>query len=98
MVKEIKLIARTGKTKDGKPFTSFKAVQKDGKLIGVHFRQKDEDGKNIVMPSASCTMVIDSELLHLNKSKQYAELWVQGQPEYKETTSENNSKAVEEMF
>lgn len=97
MVKEIKLIAKTGKTTEGKPFTSFKAVQKDGKLIGVHFKMKDEEGKNIVMPSASCTMVIDSELLHLNKSKQYPELWVTGQPEYKETTN-NNSKAVDEMF
>lgn len=98
MVKEIKLIAKTGKTKEGKPFTSFKAVQKDGKLIGAHFKMKDEEGKNIVIPSASCTMVIDSELLHINKSKQYPELWVTGQGEYKETTNENNTKAVEEMF
>lgn len=97
-IKEIKLIARTGKTKEGKPFTSFKAVQKDGKLIGVHFRKQDSEGKAIIMPSASCTMVIDSEALKINKSKQYPELWVHEQPEYQETTNENSSKAVEEMF
>lgn len=98
MVKEIKLIARTGKTKEGKAFTSFKAVQKDGKLISVHFRRKDEDGKNIIMPSASCTMVIDSEFLKINKSKEYPELWVHAQPEYKETITENSTKAVDEAF
>ena len=98
MVKEIKLVARTGKTKEGKPFTSFKAVQKNGNLVGVHFKMKDEDGKNIVMPSASCTMVIDSEYLQFNTNKQYPELWVTAQPEYKETTNEGSSKAVEENF
>ena len=98
MVKEIKLIARTGKTKDGKPFTSFKAVQKDGKLMGVHFRKKDEDGKNIIMPSSSCTMVIDSEFLKINRSKEYPELWVHGQPQYKESVNENTTKLVDDTF
>lgn len=97
MVKEIKIIAKTGKTKEGKPFTSFKAVQKDGKLVSLHFRQKDADGKNIIMPTASCTMKIDSNLLRMNTQKQYPELWVQGQPEYIDTPVTSN-KVVEDLF
>lgn len=97
MEKEIKLIARTGKTKEGKPFTSFNAVTKDGKLIRVHFRQKDEKGKPIIMPTSSCMMKIDSELLHLNKSGLYPQLWVQGQPEYVDFQVKANNN-VEEVF
>lgn len=96
MVKEIKLIAKTGKTKEGKAFTSFKAVQKDGKLVNCHFRQKDKDKNAITMPSGSCIMKIDSEFLSYNTSKQYPELWVQGQPEYVNTPV--NSKLVDELF
>lgn len=98
MVKEIKLIAKTFKTKEGKPFTSFKAVQKDGTLVDCKFRQKGSDNKPIVMPSASCIMVIDSEHLSFNRTKQYPVLWVREQPkEYKETT-EGNTNVVDKLF
>ena len=37
--KEITLIKRSGKTKDGKQFDAFKMVKVNGKLIDVHFRK-----------------------------------------------------------
>lgn len=97
MTKEIKIIAQTKKTKEGKAFTTFKAVQKDGKLVTCKFRQKDADNKAIVMPSSTCVMKIDSDLLQLNRSKEYPELWVLGQGEYLDVKVLNN-KAVEDMF
>lgn len=97
MEKEIKLIAKTLKTKEGKPFTSFSAVDKNGKLVRVHFRMKDADNKPIVMPTSTCLIKIDSDLLELNRSKQYPELWIKGQPVYEDVKVQNN-KAVEEMF
>ena len=36
---EIKLIKRSGKTKDGKQFDAFKLVKDNGKLIDAHFRK-----------------------------------------------------------
>lgn len=36
---EIKLIKRTGKTKDGKEFDAFKLVKENGKLIDAHFKK-----------------------------------------------------------
>ena len=36
---EIKLIKRSGKTKDGKQFDAFKMVKDNGKLIDAHFRK-----------------------------------------------------------
>ena len=37
--KEITLIKRSGKTKDGKQFDAFKMVKDNGKLIDAHFRK-----------------------------------------------------------
>lgn len=96
-VKEIVLIGKTYKTKEGKAFTAFKAVTKEHKLIDCKFRQKDSNGKNIVMPSASCVMVIDASGLSLNRSGQYPVLWVREQPEYKDREI-TASKAVDETF
>ena len=36
---EIKLIKRSGMTKDGKRFDAFKMVKDNGKLIDAHFRK-----------------------------------------------------------
>lgn len=38
-MKEIKLIKRTGKTKDGKTFDAFKLVKENGKLVDAHFKK-----------------------------------------------------------
>ncbi len=97
MEKNIELVCCTGKTKENKAFTYFKAVQKDGKMVRVHFRQVDENKKPIIMPTASCMMKIDSTLLHYNTSKRYPELWVTGQPEYSDVVKASN-KAVEDLF
>lgn len=97
MEKEIRLVARTGKSKDGKPFTSFSAVQKDGKLVRCHFKKKDEKGKPIVMPVGSCIMKIDTEFLQLNKSGLYPQLWILAQPEYLDLKVKNNT-ILDETF
>ena len=36
---KIKLIKRTGKTKDGKQFDAFKLVKDNGKLVDAHFKK-----------------------------------------------------------
>ena len=36
---EIKLMKRSGKTKDGKQFDAFKMVKDNGKLVDAHFRK-----------------------------------------------------------
>ena len=96
MVK-IELIACTGKTKEGKAFTYFKAVRKDGKLVRVHFRQVDGNNKPIIMPVASCIMEIAKEDVDYNTSKKYPELWVRGQGKYEDKPKATNAN-IEEIF
>ena len=43
--KEIKVIVRKGKTKDGKEFNAYKYVQENGKLVDLHFRKDVEVSK-----------------------------------------------------
>ena len=38
-MKKITLIKRTGKTKDGKTFDTFKFVKENGKLVDAHFKR-----------------------------------------------------------
>lgn len=44
-MKEIKIIVRKGKTKDGKEFHAYKMVNENGKLIDLHFRKTVETSK-----------------------------------------------------
>lgn len=43
--KNIKIIVRKGKTKDGKEFDAYKMVKENGKLIDLHFRKNVETSK-----------------------------------------------------
>lgn len=43
--KEIKIIVRKGKTKDGREFPVFKLVEENGKLVDLHFRKDVEISK-----------------------------------------------------
>lgn len=44
-LKNIKIIVKKGKTKDGKEFDAYKMVQENGKLIDLHFRKTVETSK-----------------------------------------------------
>lgn len=44
-LKNIKIIVRKGKTKDGKEFDAYKMVGENGKLIDLHFRKTVETSK-----------------------------------------------------
>lgn len=95
MEKTIKVLCKTGKTKEGKAFTYYRAVRKDGKLVDCHFRKADEKGKPIILPTATCMMTIDSEYLSLNTTGEYPQLWVKGQPKYEDVTVTNSSNLAD---
>ena len=44
-MKNIKIIVRKGKTKDGKEFDAYKLVEENGHLIDLHFRKDVEISK-----------------------------------------------------
>lgn len=87
---KIELIKRVVTTKEGKSFDTFKAVQKDGKLIDVHFK------KTCKMPTESGFATIESDKLQLNKTKKFPELWISEIKEFepKSHTLNNDLDAI----
>lgn len=87
---EVRVIAKACKTKDGKTFTAYRAVQKDGKLIDCHFRKVCG-----VLPEANFIMKAKKGDLKINKSYLYPRLWVKGIVEI--VNPETTAAAVEDF-
>ena len=75
---EIKVIAKACKTKDGKSFTAYRAVQNDGKLIDCHFRKVVGN-----IPETDFVMVVNSNDINISNQYQYPRLWVSAVQEFK---------------
>lgn len=69
-IKKIKIIVKNGKTRDGREFKYFRAVQKDGTLIDCRFR------KEVDPPEETCYIQAYSTDLNIDHKKEYPVLWV----------------------
>ena len=91
-MKKIEIIKRVVTTKDGKSFDTFKAVQKDGKLIDCKFTR---DVKNL--PTESCMMFVEKENINVNRSGKYPVVWVKKVEKYEESkTIRDNTDIFED--
>ena len=68
---EIVVIAKPCKTKDGKQFTAYRAVQNDGRLIDCHFRKVCG-----VLPEHDFVMTVMSDKINVATNYRYPRLWV----------------------
>ena len=73
-------------TKDGKKFTAYKALTKDGKKIDCKFRQDVT-----LLPKEPCTLIVDDEQCNVSTNRQYPVLWVQEVKEILPTEKKTNS-------
>lgn len=71
ILKEVKVKVYHKQTKDGKKFDTYRAVQKDGKLIDCKFRK---DVK--VLPTEDCIIVVKVKNMNISYSKEYPALWM----------------------
>lgn len=85
-MKKIEIIKRVVTTKEGKSFDTFKAVQKNGKLIDCKFTK---DVKNL--PDESCFMYVEEDKINIDKNKKYPTLWVKKVVKYEESISKETT-------
>lgn len=71
-IRTIKVLVRHCKTKDGKKeFDSYRAVQKDGKLIDCRFQQCVTG-----IPKDHFIMKVDATKMNISRAYEYPRLWV----------------------
>ena len=58
-------------SKEGRKFTVYKSLTKDGKLIDTKFRKEVKD-----LPTGPCMLVVDSDQCNVTKNTQYPTLWI----------------------
>lgn len=68
---QIKVIARECKCKDGRTFTAYRAVQKDGTLIDCRFRRSVTD-----IPTGNFIMTVNKGDANISKAREFPCLWV----------------------
>lgn len=92
MTKEIKIIAGKAKTKEGKEFTYYRAVKKDGHLIDCKFRK---DVGNI--PEDVDAVVVAAGKFNVDKSTRYPVLWISEVKEFK-TRAQREVDTYDDLF
>lgn len=84
-VVEIRLIAKECQSQNGRSFTAFKAVKKDGSLIDTKFTRAC---KNI--PAESCTIRVKASNCNETTNTLYPTLWIK---DVEEIINKDGSKA-----
>ena len=85
-MKEIKVVKVTPiETKDGKKFTAYKTVGKDGKLLDLRFRR---DVNNA--PTEPCVIVVDELNVNVDNTRQFPVVWVSAIEEIKPLERKSN--------
>jgi len=72
VLKVVELIAREGKTKEGKKFTFYKAVTSTGKLIDSRFVRTVKD-----VPTTNCFAFVEPNKMNIDSNRKYPILWIQ---------------------
>lgn len=88
--KEIRVIAKTAKAGNGREFTAFKAVKKDGSLIDCKFTRSCKN-----TPSESCTIIVNASDCNVTNNTLYPVMWVKN---VVEIINADGSKATEKQI
>lgn len=70
MNKEIEIKVGTAKTKEGKEFTHYKALQKDGRYMDARFRNEVKN-----LPTENSIIVVDENDISLDYNRKYPRVW-----------------------
>lgn len=89
---EIKVIAKQCKTREGKTFTAYNAVQKDGKLIDCRFRKCVQN-----IPESDFVMLVNSTEINIARNYEYPRLWVSAVLEFKPINGSAAEAADEDL-
>lgn len=69
--KRIKLLVKTRQTSDGRKFTAYKTVTKNGRLIDCKFRKEVTN-----IPAADCFIICNVDDMNMQRNSEYPVLWV----------------------
>lgn len=75
-------------TAEGKKFTAYKVLTKDGRIMDCKFRQEVKN-----LPTEPCIMIVDSDKCNVSTNRQYPVLWVQEVKSIEDIVKESNSEA-----
>lgn len=67
----IEIIVKELKTKEGKPFTAYKAVQKNGRLMDCSFTRAVTN-----LPKEDCYINVTRDNWNVDYNRKYPKLWV----------------------
>lgn len=89
---EIKVKVTEVTSQDGRKFNTFKAVQKDGRLVDLKFTK---ECKNV--PPKSCTIVVPKDKINLDKNREYPCYWCKEILKIKES-DKNKAVNLDDFF
>lgn len=75
-------------THDGKKFTAYKVLTKDGRTMDCKFRQEVTN-----LPTEPCIMLVNSDKCNVATNRQYPVLWVQEVVGYEDIAKQSNSES-----
>ena len=85
MEKRIKIVeVKNIETKDGKKFTAFKALDKNGKRIDCKFTRTV-----LNVPTQRCFIYVDDDAFNVDERKEFPVLWVKRINKIENIESEN---------
>lgn len=58
-------------SKEGRKFTVYKALDKNGKLLDTKFRKEVKN-----LPTEPCTLIVDSDKCNVTKNTLYPTVWI----------------------
>lgn len=92
-MKTIEIIIGTASTKDGKKFTTYKAVKADGKLMDCRFTKAVGP-----IPESFGSIVVDESACNVDRNRKYPVLWVKEVKEFVPRANTGANTEIDELF
>ena len=93
----IKVYVEEKTTQDGRKFTAYKTVTKNGRKITCKFRKDVKD-----LPTENALVTVSIDAMNMQKDSEYPTLWVSAIESWEPMTTtvdvEANRKAIREIF
>ena len=75
-------------SKEGRKFTVYKSLTKEGKLMDTKFRKEVKD-----LPTEPCMLIVDSDQCNVTKNTQYPTLWIKAVKAIEPFVRESNAES-----
>lgn len=91
MLKEITVEVRKARTSEGREFSYYRALQKNGEYIDCKFRKEV-----LNIPTTDFIAVVDTLNMNISRKGKYPKLWIKSVNEFK-SLEEHYSKLTQEQ-